>query len=196
MPLCPGTGIPYGRSPFAFSAGTVEARCTVTAGVIFSSLTGLLACSGGVGDAWAGFRFRELGRRDTRFVFFSVGLGVGRGWKAFETDWPTFLKKSPTGSAFTDGPLANNSAATGNQSQRRWKKNVIRSSAFNDEAVISVRFGTYWKQKISLLGDFCRFLLKWIMQSEQLRCIADQHDKDFGVIVIRNADRCGDPKRF
>jgi hypothetical protein len=80
--------------------------------------------------------FREVGRRDTRFVFFSAGLGVGRGWKAFETDWPTFLKKSPTGSALTHGTLANNSAATSNQSQRGWLKNVIRSSAFNDEAGI------------------------------------------------------------
>jgi len=196
MPLCPGTGIPYGRSPFAFSAGTVEARCTVTAGVIFSSLTGLLACSGGVGDASPGLRFRELGRRDTRFVFFSVGLGVGRGWKAFETDWPTFLKKSPTGSAFTHGPLANNSAATSNQRQRGGIKNVIRSSAFNDESGIFRKNRDLLEAKNLSVRRFLQVLSKWIMQSEQLRSIADEDDKDFGVIVIRNADRCRDRKRL
>jgi hypothetical protein len=34
------------------------------------------------------------------------------------------------------------------------------------------------------------------MQTEQLRCIAKQHDKEFGVIVLRNADLRCDPKRF
>src|SRR5262245_25916373 len=127
------------------------------AGVTFSSLTTLVGCSSGVGDASAGLRFRELGRRDTCLVFFSAGFGVGRGWKAFETDWPTFLKKSPTGSAFTHGPLTNNSAATSNQSQRGWTKDVLRSWAFNVKTGFSARIGTYQKQKISRLGDFCFF---------------------------------------
>ena len=34
------------------------------------------------------------------------------------------------------------------------------------------------------------------MQSEQLRNIANQHGKDFGIIVIRNADWRRDPKRL
>src|SRR5215467_805611 len=101
-------------SPFAFSTGTAEARSTL--GVAISSLTRLGGCSSGVGDTSAEFRFRELGRRDTGLVF-PPGLGVGRGWKAFETDWPTFLKKSPTGSAFTLRALKKNSAATGNKTQ-------------------------------------------------------------------------------
>jgi len=76
MPLWPGTGIPYGMSPFAFSTGTTEARSTL--GVAISSLTRLGGCSSGVGDTLAGFRFREFGRTDTGLVF-SAGLGVGRG---------------------------------------------------------------------------------------------------------------------
>jgi hypothetical protein len=92
-----------------------------------------------VGDASAGLRFRELGRRDTRFVFFSAGLGVGRGWKAFETDWPTFLKKSPTGSAFAHCPLKKKNAATGNKTQRQRIKQLISFSAFNVEPVFSAK---------------------------------------------------------
>jgi len=106
-------------SPFAFSTGTAEARSTL--GVAISSLTRLGGCSSGVGDTLAGFRFGELGRRDPGLVF-SAGLGVGRGWKAFETDWPTFLKKSPTGSAFTDRPLKRNTATTGNEIHRERMK--------------------------------------------------------------------------
>ena len=34
------------------------------------------------------------------------------------------------------------------------------------------------------------------MQPQQLRCIANQHGKDFGIIVLRNADRRRDPKRL
>ena len=34
------------------------------------------------------------------------------------------------------------------------------------------------------------------MQPHQLRRIANQHGKDFGVIVLRNADRRRDPKRL
>ena len=34
------------------------------------------------------------------------------------------------------------------------------------------------------------------MQPQQLRCIAKQHSKDFGVIVLRNADWRRDPKRL
>jgi hypothetical protein len=137
MPLWPGTGIPYGISPFAFSTGTAEARSTV--GVAICSLTRLGGCSSGVGDTSAGFSFRELGRGDARFVFFSAGLGVGRGWKAFETDWPTFLKKSPTGSASTHRPLNKNSAVSGNEIQRERKKRLLELSAFNVKTRFSLR---------------------------------------------------------
>src|SRR5437667_10934 len=64
------------------------------------------------------FGFREPGRREARAAFFSFGLGVGRGWKEFEMDCPTFLKKSPTGSALTQRPLKRNKAAIGKQTQR------------------------------------------------------------------------------
>jgi hypothetical protein len=110
-------------------------------GVTFSSLTRSVGCSTGVGDASVAVKFRELGRRAARFVFFSVGFGVGRGWKAFETEWPTFLKKSPTGSAFTHRALKKNSAATGNETQRERIKRLIRFSAFNVKARFSVRIG-------------------------------------------------------
>jgi hypothetical protein len=135
-------------SPFAFSTGTAEARSTL--GVAISSLTRLGGCSSGVGDTSAGFRFREPGRRDTGLVF-SAGLGVGRGWKAFETEWPTFLKKSPTGSACTHGSLRKNSAATGNETQRERIKRLIWSSAFNVKAGFSATIRTYGKQKV--LGE-------------------------------------------
>ena len=75
MPFWPGTGIPYGISPFAFSAGTAEARITVALGVNFASVTTDAGCSGGVGAAAATFDFRELGRRapaEVRFVLLSV----------------------------------------------------------------------------------------------------------------------------
>ena len=98
--------------------------------------------------------FRELGRRDTRLVFFSTGLGVGRGWKALETDWPTFLKKSPTGSAFTHGPLTKNSATTGIEIQREPIKFLVLM-ALNVNAEFSATIGTDVKQKIALSGDFC-----------------------------------------
>ena len=39
-------------------------------------------------------------------------------------------------------------------------------------------------------------LSKGIMQPEQVRCIADQHDKNFGVIVIWNADGVAIPSPF
>ena len=99
---------------------------------------------------------RELGRRDTRLLFFSAGLGVGRGWKAFETDWPTFLKKSPTGSAFTHRAFNKNSAITGKAVQREQIKDLI-VMAFNVKAGFSATIGTYEKQKIVLPGDFARF---------------------------------------
>ena len=118
MPFCPATGIPYGMSPFAFSAGTTEARSTVMAGVSFTSRTTFVVCSTGVGDAPEIFGFREPGRREACAAFFSFGLGVGRGWKEFEMDCPTFLKKSPTGSALTQRPLKRNKAAIGKQTQR------------------------------------------------------------------------------
>jgi hypothetical protein len=97
--------------------------------------------STGAGDAAVAVKFRELGRRAARFVFFSFGLGVGRGWKAFETDWPTFLKKSPTGSALTHRPFKNNSAATGSEIQRERIKRIVRLSAFNVKTRFSVRIG-------------------------------------------------------
>src|SRR4051812_38484100 len=125
-------------SSFAFSGGTYAARCTVTAGVTFSCLTRSVGCSTGVGEAAVAVKIRELGRRAARFVvFFSVGFGVGRGWKAFETDWPTFLKRSPTGSAFTHRPLTRNSATTGSETQREMKR-LLRFSAFNVKTTFSV----------------------------------------------------------
>ena len=145
-------------SPFAFSTGTAEARSTVIVGVALSSGTRFVSCSSGVGDAWAGFRFREPGRCDTRFVFFSTGLGVGRGWKAFETDWPTFLKKSPSGSACTHGSLRKNSAASATKIQRERIKRLIRSSAFNVKAGFSATIRTYGKQKV--LGETLSVLQK------------------------------------
>jgi hypothetical protein len=75
------------------------------------------------------FKFREPGRCEARVVFFSFGLGVGRGWKAFETDCPTFLKKSPTGSALTQRPLKRKRAATGKQTQRESMRRLIELSA-------------------------------------------------------------------
>lgn len=145
-------------SPFALSTGTAEARTTVTVGVTFSCWTKSVGCSSGVGDGSAGFRLRELGRRNTRFVFLSAGLGVGRGWKAFETDWPTFLKKSPTGSALAHGPLTKNSAATGNEIQREPTKDLIRPSAFNVKTGFSATIRTYGKQKIPVQRDFAVFV--------------------------------------
>ena len=89
-------------------------------------------CSTGVGDASTRFDCGEVACREARFVvFFFVGLGVGRGWNAFEMEWPTFLKKSPIGSPFTDRALKRNSAATGSKTQRERIKQVIRFSAFN-----------------------------------------------------------------
>jgi hypothetical protein len=91
-----------------------------------------VGCSSGVGDASTKFDFDEVGCREARFVgFFFVGPGVGRGWKAFEMEWPTFLKKSPTGSPFTDRALKKNTAATGRESQRERMKRLIRFSGFN-----------------------------------------------------------------
>ena len=36
--------------------------------------------------------------------------------------------------------------------------------------------------------------LKWVMQPEQLRSVACQHDKDFVIIIIWNTDRRRDAK--
>jgi hypothetical protein len=111
-------------------------------GVTFSSLATTVGSSTGTGDAAVAVKIRELGRRAARFVvFFSVGLGVDRGWKAFETDWPTLLKRSPTGSALTHRPLKKNSAATGNEIQRERMKRLVRLSAFNVKTGFSVRIG-------------------------------------------------------
>jgi Domain of unknown function (DUF4440) len=46
-------------------------------------------------------------------------------------DWPTFLKKSPTGSALTQRPLKKNSAATGKQTQREIMRHLNELSVFN-----------------------------------------------------------------
>jgi hypothetical protein len=67
MPFWPGTGIPYGISPFAFPAGAAEARSTV--GVNFSSLAGFDGSWSGLGPASAAFDSREVGRREGRVVF-------------------------------------------------------------------------------------------------------------------------------
>src|SRR5947207_8167308 len=155
MPLWPGTGIPYGISPFALSAGTAEARSTV--GVTISSLMRFIGCSSGVGDAPTTLDCGEGGRRAARFVFFSVGFGVGRGWKAFETDSPTFLKKSPIGSAFTHRPLNKNSAATGNETQRERKTRLIRFFTFNVKTRFSIRSGVQEKEKTFLNREFGLF---------------------------------------
>jgi hypothetical protein len=112
-------------SPFAFSAETAEARNTVIVGVSFTSWTTFGICSTGVGDPPEIFELRAPGRREACAVFFSFGLGVGRGWKAFEMDCPTFLKKSPTGSAMTQRPLKRNSAAAGKQTQRESMRRLI-----------------------------------------------------------------------
>src|SRR6476659_1945546 len=151
--------MPYGKSPFAFSGGADAARCTTTAGVTFSSLTRSVGCSSGAGDAAVAVRFRELGRRAARFVvFFSVGLGVGRGWKAFETDWPTFLKRSPTGSAFTHRPLIKNSTATGSEIQREQLKQLVRFSAFNVKTRFSFGIGVKEKENFLCTRTFAVFI--------------------------------------
>ena len=64
MPLWPGTGIPKGISPFAFSAGAAEAGRTV--GVNFSSLAGFDGSADGLGLASGAFGSREVGRREPR----------------------------------------------------------------------------------------------------------------------------------
>jgi len=149
MPFCPATGIPYGMSPFAFSAGTAEARSTVIVGVSFTSRTTFVVCSTGAGDPPEMFEFREPGRCEARVAFFSFGLGVGRGWKEFEIDCPTFLKKSPTGSALTQRPLKRNRAATGKQTQRESMRRLIELPAFTVKTGFSTNVGGVEK-KISL----------------------------------------------
>ncbi len=67
MPFRFGTGIPYGKSPFAFSAGAAEAGNRVAAG--FFSFSGFTGPSGGVGDGSTTFDSREVGRRQVRVVF-------------------------------------------------------------------------------------------------------------------------------
>ena len=74
MPFWPGTGIPKGISPFAFSAGAAEAGRTV--GVNFSSLAGFDGSSIGVGTGSVPFDSREVARRESR-AFFLLGIGVG-----------------------------------------------------------------------------------------------------------------------
>src|SRR5205809_1325930 len=122
-----GTGIPYGISPFAFAAGAAEAGNTVGAG--FSSLTGFGGSSRGLASVPAAFDSRDVSPPGPRF--FLVGPGEGWGWKAFEIDWPTFLKKSPTGSALAHCPLKRKSATIRNEIQRKRKMRLSEFSAFN-----------------------------------------------------------------
>ena len=125
-------------SPLAFSAGTAEARITITVGVTFSCLTTTVGASSGVGDVSVIFEFRELGR-EARFGFLVVSVGVGRGSKAFEIDCPTLLKKSLTASAFAHRPLKKNSAATGTNNQRERMTRIVMLSAFNVKLGFSAR---------------------------------------------------------
>jgi hypothetical protein len=61
------------------------------------------------------------------------------------------------------------------------KSNQVLSVHF--EGGIFRNDGDLWEAKnLFLRGNFAR-LSKWIMQSEQLRCAARQHDKDFVIIV-------------
>jgi len=102
---------------------------------------------------------RELGRRAARFVvFFSLGFAVGRGWKAFETDWLTFLKKSPTGSALTHRPLKNKSAATGNEIQREQIKRLVGFWTFNVNTRFSVGIGVEEKENFLYTRTFGVFI--------------------------------------
>src|SRR5213593_4448880 len=110
-----GTGIPYGMSPFAFAGGAAEAGNTVGAG--FSSLTDFGGSSRGLASVPAAFDSRDVSRPEARF--FLVGPGEGWVWKAFEIDWPTFLKKSPTGSPFAECPLKRKSATMSNEIHRK-----------------------------------------------------------------------------
>jgi hypothetical protein len=127
-PFWPGTGIPYCISPLAFPAGAADAGSTV--GGDFSSLGGGFdGSSTGVGVGAAAFDPREVDRRGGR-VFLGCCCGGG-GWKAFEMDWPTFLKKSPTGSAFAHRPLKKKSATTSKEMQRERIRRLIKLSVFN-----------------------------------------------------------------
>lgn len=67
MPFRPGTGIPYGISPFAFSAGAAEAANMV--GPDFSSLADFDGSSSGLASGWDVPGSREVGRREVRMVF-------------------------------------------------------------------------------------------------------------------------------
>ena len=73
MPFLPGTGIPYGISPFAFSTGTAAAGNKVGAG--FSSLRGFDGSSRGLASGPAAFDSRDVSRPEARF--FLVGPGEG-----------------------------------------------------------------------------------------------------------------------
>jgi hypothetical protein len=136
MPFCPETGIPYGKSPFAFSGGTGKAR--------FCSFASTVGCSIGVGDASAASEGSEVDRRDGCFVVVFLGW---LGWKAFEIDLPTLLKKSPTGSAATHCPAKNNSAVTGMQIQRVRRRRVFNLQMFKVKLRFSVKIETKEKKK-------------------------------------------------
>lgn len=68
MPFRPGTGMAYGMSPFAFSAGTTEAGNTL--GVGFSSGAGCGDSSSVIGVGPGTFDIREAERRGPRANFF------------------------------------------------------------------------------------------------------------------------------
>jgi hypothetical protein len=119
----------------------------------FSSLAGFNGSSGGLGLASATFKSREPGRLVVRF--FLVGAGEGRGWNAFEIDWPTFLKKSPTGSAFAHRPLKNKRATRSKKIQRI--RQLIELSAFNVKPGLSARIAPGEKQIFSAPGVLVTF---------------------------------------
>jgi hypothetical protein len=127
-PFWPGTGIPYCISPLAFPAGAADAGRTV--GGDFSSLGGGFDGSSigvGLGLGSAAFDIRDAGRRELR-VFLGCCCGGG-GWKAFEMDWPTFLKKSPTGSACAGRSFKKKRATTSKEIQRERIRRLIGLSA-------------------------------------------------------------------
>jgi hypothetical protein len=68
------------------------------------------------------------------------------------------------------------------------------SSAFNLEMRFSLRVGVLWKQ--NFLAPKFVLSSKRIMQPEQLRGMAGDYDKYFVIIVLRDVDRRGDPKRL
>jgi hypothetical protein len=67
-------------------------------------------------------------------------------------DCPTFLKKSPAGSASTQRPLKRNSAAASKQTQRELMRRLIELPAFTVKTGFSTNVGGLEK-KISLPNE-------------------------------------------